>query len=869
MPPKDEILSGFQKIGGMDKAKAEALYDNGFTSWSLLQDALMEELLGVDGFNEELADRVILQAQNKVKKEAGEEEDKKEEEKAVEGKTEKGKEEDKKEEAKGKGKEEQKAGTGETKGKPKKEDKKKAGGQEKKGGGKEDLEDWLSGDDEGGDALESWLRGGEETLAGAPDKKEKTESGKKDKSKMDGGKKEEKTEKEGEKKEEKAKGEEGKPSADAAPKEEGQGALKKWLAGDADGGLEEWLTEEPEEETAGEDIHFDAESLGDIQGMVKNLVKGIKSGKTDVVKVVSENAALKHSLSEEMNKREETERELENVKKSSVAVVKYIKAQQAKLKGKDTAKLQSMLDKQAMVKEKLEIKLRETEMEVKTLKEELEKKIENLAPDEKEVMAKELELIEMKKELGIKEKTLLQKEEALASGEGILLREMGGEGLGGSGSAEMEQAWQDEKNLLLNEKAEAEKKLEEAILEKGQMAEQLKHSGMDEGVVNQELAIREKELANQEKECSLRISEVDDLKRNAAMKDEEIMKLRESVAFKEEELLRREEDLMHREKLIEAEHRKVEEAKKGIGTLDQQDAQKRLEALKHDIADKERELKAKEKYMRAKEEELKYREKGVIEDELEAREEDRKIEWKIEKVKLGVQRLDDLMLGGMPFGSNVAIYGPPFMGKETLMDVFLAEGLKKGIPAVWIVTDKSPSEVREEMSFVISGYEEYEKMGLVKYIDTYSISMGEEEDDPNTIYISDITETKEILKAVDKVCKELKKEHKYYRLAFRSVSTLVAYMGATEAFKFLQPFTGRRKRDKAVSMYAIEKGMHKDEEIQSISHTMDGTIDFKSEQLKSYLAIQGIGDVQSRSFVEYTHSKQSINIGSFSLDHIR
>lgn len=203
------------------------------------------------------------------------------------------------------------------------------------------------------------------------------------------------------------------------------------------------------------------------------------------------------------------------------------------------------------------------------------------------------------------------------------------------------------------------------------------------------------------------------------------------------------------------------------------------------------------------------------------------------------------------------------------MNIFVAEGLKKGIPAIWVITDKSPAEVRDEMGFVVSGYEEYEQMGLIRYIDTYSASMGEEENDPYTTYISDISETKEILKAVDVVTKELKQDHKYYRLVFRSVSTLVAYLGATEAFKFLQPFTGRRKRDKAVSMYAIEKGMHKDEEIQSISHTMDGNIDFKTEQLKTYLAVQGICDVQSRSYVEYTHSKQSINIGSFSLDHIR
>ncbi len=43
------------------------------------------------------------------------------------------------------------------------------------------------------------------------------------------------------------------------------------------------------------------------------------------------------------------------------------------------------------------------------------------------------------------------------------------------------------------------------------------------------------------------------------------------------------------------------------------------------------------------------------------------------------------------------------------------------------------------MKFVISGYEEFEKKGLVKYIDTYSRSMGDDSNDPYSIYIDEPT----------------------------------------------------------------------------------------------------------------------------------
>ena len=137
------------------------------------------------------------------------------------------------------------------------------------------------------------------------------------------------------------------------------------------------------------------------------------------------------------------------------------------------------------------------------------------------------------------------------------------------------------------------------------------------------------------------------------------------------------------------------------------------------------------------------------------------------------------------------------------------------------------------------------------------------------MYIQDPTDHEALLRTVDEVAKELKKKHDHYRLCFRSISTLIAYLDPTTTFKFLQPFAGRRKRDRAVSVYVIEKGMHGEQEIQMLGSVMDGSVEIKVEQLKSFLCVKGIGDVQSRAWIRYTYSKQAVIIGSFSLDHIR
>ncbi len=63
--------------------------------------------------------------------------------------------------------------------------------------------------------------------------------------------------------------------------------------------------------------------------------------------------------------------------------------------------------------------------------------------------------------------------------------------------------------------------------------------------------------------------------------------------------------------------------------------------------------------------------------------------------------------------------------------------------------------------------------------------------------------------------------------------------------------------------------MHGEQEIQLLGSVMDGMVEFKVEQLKTYLSVRGISDVQSRAWIQYMYSKQGLSIGSFSLDHIR
>jgi KaiC/GvpD/RAD55 family RecA-like ATPase len=414
-----------------------------------------------------------------------------------------------------------------------------------------------------------------------------------------------------------------------------------------------------------------------------------------------------------------------------------------------------------------------------------------------------------------------------------------------------------------------EQDLKQKVMDDELLENELRIARMTGPDAQKEILERTKNLALKEKSIMLKDAEIEKLRIENREKDDELSKIKSVVSYKEEEILRRDEDLFYREKILSEERRRYDEMKKQLSGLDEVELKKRLEDLKMEVQRKEEEIRAKEKYLNSKMEELRRREQGIIEDEISTREQDRALEVQQAKVKTGNDRLDDLLLGGIPFGSNILVHGPPFVGKEVMMNQFMAEGLKKGLPVLWVLTDKTPHDIREEMNYVLSGYEEYEKLGLVKYIDSYSRSMGETTDDPFTTYIDEPTDHDSIMENVEKIVRGYKEKHEHYRLAFRSISTLIAYSDPNTAFRFLSPFCGRRKRDKAVALFTVEKGVHGEQEIQMLGSIMDGMIDFKVDQLRTFFAVSGISDVQSRAYIRYTSSKHGLTIGSFALEHIR
>jgi KaiC/GvpD/RAD55 family RecA-like ATPase len=292
-----------------------------------------------------------------------------------------------------------------------------------------------------------------------------------------------------------------------------------------------------------------------------------------------------------------------------------------------------------------------------------------------------------------------------------------------------------------------------------------------------------------------------------------------------------------------------------------------LNDLEKEIVLKEADLKTQKRYLASKVKEMNMESRKIVETEMSK--EDWIQEMKENKVKSGTPKLDQLLYGGIPVGSNVLIYGPAFIGKEVLVNSFMHEGLRKGIPVIWILTNKSVKSKRDEMKFITPIYPIYEQLGLVKYIDTYSMGVTKPKTERNIVHLEGM-HLDAIAKNVRNLAEQFKrKKYRYYRLGFESLTPLILETGELSTFKFLQTFCGKRKIDNAVSMYTIERGVHSDSEIAKLEFIMDGIISFKSEANITTFQVRGICRVQSKEWIAYTHTPRGIQVGALALEHIK
>lgn len=240
------------------------------------------------------------------------------------------------------------------------------------------------------------------------------------------------------------------------------------------------------------------------------------------------------------------------------------------------------------------------------------------------------------------------------------------------------------------------------------------------------------------------------------------------------------------------------------------------------------------------------------------------------RVPTGIKRLDSLLGGGIPAGSAVMVYGPPFLGKETLARRYVLASLAAGLPAVYVLTNAATDEVRQDLLAADPGYQQAEDEHRARFVDTYSRGIGAADSFKDATYLDGALDLNGISLAVNKAQAAIMGKHEAHALVVDSVSTLIAYSNAQTAFRFLQTLIGRTRRVGATGLYLMDQGMHTDADVQMFKHLMSGTIELRESSGKTQVQVQGLGATSAPGWVDYRFDEKVFEItGSFAAGRIR
>ncbi len=642
----------------------------------------------------------------------------------------------------------------------------------------------------------------------------------------------------------------------STPSKDSTDTLRKWVDGD-DGALEEWISSsEParppaypaapapatpvaEAATAAPVDAVPAPVLEREETVVRwltGLLDRVKTDQFDPASLIQETQDLHRQLFDEQTKRKQLEEEVEHVKRGSIAVIKYVRSHEAK---------ERELAVRAKDDEIAEMKLRLLALEGGEPRPVGDAPAPVAGTPAPRAGAEAVEKESRELEARLREE-FAEREHAYIERETDLRRR----------SVQLD-------SEVRNLRGEVERAQSRgAILGAAQGAE----AGVERRLA--EIDQRERDLLARENELRTRFEEI-------RINSEEIERRAAPLEVREREIAAADQQLQVRKAALDAEARRLEERRsEGAATASaaSTDDARRAASLFVELKGKEEELKAREMSLRNRTAEV---ERMAARAQAQAGEPESAPEARGPadvRVKSGIRRLDDLLYGGYPVGTQLLVNGPAHTGKDVLARLFSVEGLKLEIPSIWIVTDSTWTQVRDDLAALYPRYAEAEKAGMLRFIDLYTrnvVGSAQSATGVRMLSSTDKGVLDQLTQSVNAASEELKEKFSTYRIIFESVSTLTAYLDSSATFRFLQPLIGRRKIDQSVGYYLLDRGMHSDSDLETLEHMVDGSINLKNEQLKTFLSVRGITDVQARAWVGYTFNKRSFNLGSFSLEHIR
>jgi len=153
----------------------------------------------------------------------------------------------------------------------------------------------------------------------------------------------------------------------------------------------------------------------------------------------------------------------------------------------------------------------------------------------------------------------------------------------------------------------------------------------------------------------------------------------------------------------------------------------------------------------------------------------------------GIDRLDEILKGGIPVPSLVLILGDVGTGKSVICQQFIYKQAAMGYTSIYFCIDHPPEDVRENMKSLGWNVEELEKDDLICFVDLF---LGREYD-------------------IDYICSSVERHiREADRFVIDSLSSIAFIYGEKLTYELLQKIQAWNRESGCVGIINAVRGMH-------------------------------------------------------------
>ena len=216
--------------------------------------------------------------------------------------------------------------------------------------------------------------------------------------------------------------------------------------------------------------------------------------------------------------------------------------------------------------------------------------------------------------------------------------------------------------------------------------------------------------------------------------------------------------------------------------------------------------------------------------------------------ELSFDILKGLILTPVTSGLNLAVLGPPGVGKSTLCQTLVKEAVREGLKCLYVITNNPVALIKDQLRSL--GVTPVPKAEPVLYVDMYSWLLGERSNERFQIdNASDVAALSVVLSSAAETTGD-----KSF-VVFDSLSTMLAYNSEDLTVRFMKSHLARMKRHGNIGAYAIELGIHSNSFYNEVRASFDGVIELKLEEaegeLRRYVRVYSFRGSHSTKWFRY------------------